>query len=104
MLIAFRIKAESEAEMQGFYQAMDERVMKLQAPTGKPLPVVISTYNGARRQANLTPLLALLLAKEGVPVLVQRRDQRPQARHQRRSVPRTGYPVDYYARQKPSSA
>jgi anthranilate phosphoribosyltransferase len=70
MLVAFRIKAESEAEMQGFYQAMDERVMKLQAPAGKPLPVVISTYNGARRQANLTPLLALLLAKEGVPVLV----------------------------------
>jgi len=70
MLIAFRIKAESEAEMQGFYQAMDERVMKLQAPAGKPLPVVISTYNGARRQANLTPLLALLLAREGVPVLV----------------------------------
>jgi anthranilate phosphoribosyltransferase len=70
MLVAFRIKAESEAEMQGFYQAMQERVMKLQAPAGKPLPVVISTYNGARRQANLTPLLALLLAKEGVPVLV----------------------------------
>lgn len=70
MLVAFRIKAESEAELQGFYQAMDERVMKLQPPPGKPLPVVISTYNGARRQANLTPLLALLLAKQGVPVLV----------------------------------
>ena len=38
MLVAFRIKAESEAEMQGFYQAMDERVMKLQAPAGKPPP------------------------------------------------------------------
>ncbi|MCE9633033.1 MAG: DNA-binding protein YbiB [Methylophilales bacterium] len=70
ILVAFRIKAESEAEMQGFYQAMDERVMKLQAPAGKSLPVVISTYNGARRQANLTPLLALLLAREGIPVLV----------------------------------
>jgi anthranilate phosphoribosyltransferase len=70
MLVAFRIKGESEAEMQGFYQAMDERLMKLQAPSGKPLPVVISTYNGARRQANLTPLLALLLARAGLPVLV----------------------------------
>lgn len=70
LLVAFRIKGESEAEMQGFYQAMDERVIKLQAPAGKPLPVVISTYNGARRQANLTPLLALLLAREGIPVLV----------------------------------
>ncbi len=70
LLVAFRIKGESEAEMAGFYQAMDERVMKLQAPVGKPLPVVISTYNGARRQGNLTPLLALLLAREGIPVLV----------------------------------
>lgn len=70
LLVAFRIKGESEAEMQGFYQAMDERVMKLQAPADRPLPVVISSYNGARRQANLTPLLALLLAREGVPVLV----------------------------------
>jgi anthranilate phosphoribosyltransferase len=70
LLVAFRIKAESEAEIQGFYQAMDERVIKLQAPLGRPMPVVISSYNGARRQANLTPLLALLLAKEGVPVLV----------------------------------
>jgi anthranilate phosphoribosyltransferase len=70
LLVAFRIKGESEAEMQGFYQAMDERVIKLQAPVGKPLPIVISSYNGARRQANLTPLLALLLAREGIPVLV----------------------------------
>ncbi len=70
LLVAFRIKGESEAEIQGFYQAMDERVLKLQAPADRPLPVVISSYNGARRQANLTPLLALLLAREGVPVLV----------------------------------
>lgn len=70
LLVAFRIKGESEAEMQGFYQAMSERVMMLQAPADKPMPVVISSYNGARRQANLTPLLALLLAREGIPVLV----------------------------------
>lgn len=70
LLVAFRIKGESEAEMQGFYQAMAARVMALQAPADKPCPVVISSYNGARRQANLTPLLALLLAREGLPVLV----------------------------------
>lgn len=70
LLVAFRIKGESEAEMQGFYQAMSERVMTLQVPVDRPLPVVISSYNGARRQANLTPLLALLLAKRGIPVLV----------------------------------
>lgn len=70
MLIAFRIKGESEAEMLGFYRAMQERLVALQAPAGKPLPVVIPSYNGARRQGNLTPLLALLLARQGVPVLV----------------------------------
>jgi anthranilate phosphoribosyltransferase len=33
-------------------------------------PVSIPSYNGARKQPNLTPLLALMLAREGVPVLV----------------------------------
>jgi anthranilate phosphoribosyltransferase len=39
------------------------------APPGQFAPVVIPTYNGARKMANLT-LLAMLLAREGVPVLV----------------------------------
>lgn len=70
LLVAFRIKGESEAEMLGFHEAMQQRVAPLVAPAGKPMPVVIPSYNGARRQANLTPLLALLLAREGLPVLV----------------------------------
>jgi anthranilate phosphoribosyltransferase len=32
--------------------------------------VVIATYNGARKLPNMVPLLALLLAREGVPVLL----------------------------------
>jgi anthranilate phosphoribosyltransferase len=70
LLIAFRIKGESEAEMLGFYRAMEDCLPDMQARPGKPLPVVIPSYNGARRQGNLTPLLALLLARQGVPVLV----------------------------------
>ncbi|PWC11197.1 DNA-binding protein YbiB [Brenneria corticis] len=70
LLIAFRIKGESESEMLGFYQAMSERVLRLRPPEQGPMPVVIPSYNGARRQANLTPLLALLLAKLGYPVVV----------------------------------
>ncbi|MDR2875997.1 MAG: DNA-binding protein YbiB [Methylobacillus sp.] len=70
LLIAFRIKGESDEEMLGFYHAMQDALPHLQAPAGKPLPVVIPSYNGARRQGNLTPLLALLLARQGVPVLV----------------------------------
>ncbi|MCK0552881.1 DNA-binding protein YbiB [Pantoea ananatis] len=70
ILIALRIKGEGEAEMRGFYQAMQSRVMRLQAPNGRPMPVVIPSYNGARRQGNLTPLLAQVLNRLGLPVLV----------------------------------
>ncbi|MFC3395969.1 DNA-binding protein YbiB [Brenneria rubrifaciens] len=70
LLIAFRIKGESETEMFGFYQAMSERVLHLQPPANRPLPVVIPSYNGARKQANLTPLLALSLTKLGFPVVI----------------------------------
>ncbi|TCV98078.1 DNA-binding protein YbiB [Biostraticola tofi] len=70
ILIAFRIKAEAEEEMLGFYQAMQERVMPLQAPADMPPPIVIPSYNGARKQANLTPLLAMALSTLGFPVVV----------------------------------
>ncbi|MBF7996215.1 DNA-binding protein YbiB [Rahnella laticis] len=77
LLIAFRIKGEAEEEMLGFYSAMEEFVMRLQAPENRPLPVVIPTYNGARKQANLTPLLAILLSRLGLPVLVHGVDEDP---------------------------
>lgn len=70
LLIALRIKGEGEEEMLGFYEAMQERMMRLTPPAGRPQPIVIPSYNGARRQANLTPLLALLLSKLGLPVVV----------------------------------
>ncbi len=70
VLIALRIKGEGEAEMRGFYQAMQQRMMQLQPPAGRPMPIVIPSYNGARRQGNLTPLLARLLVKLGFPVLL----------------------------------
>ncbi len=70
LLIAFRIKGEAEQEMLGFYQAMEEQTLKLQAPANRPMPVVIPSYNGARKQANLTPLLAILLHRLGLPVIV----------------------------------
>ena len=70
VLIALRIKGEGEAELRGFYQAASEQVLRLHAPADRPMPIVIPSYNGARRQANLTPLLTLLLAKLGFPVVV----------------------------------
>ena len=70
ILIALRIKGEGEAEMLGFYEAMQQRTMRLTPPAAKPMPIVIPSYNGARKQANLTPLLAILLHKLGFPVVV----------------------------------
>lgn len=70
ILIALRIKGEGEAEMRGFYEAMQAHTMRLTPPVAKPMPIVIPTYNGARKQANLTPLLAILLHKLGFPVVV----------------------------------
>ena len=70
ILMALRIKGEGEEEMPGFYQAMQEQIPRLVAPAHLPMPVVIPSYNGARRQGNLTPVLALLLNRLGFPVLV----------------------------------
>ena len=70
ILIALRIKGEGEAEMRGFYEAMQAQTLRLTPPVAKPMPIVIPTYNGARKLANLTPLLAILLHKLGFPVVV----------------------------------
>ncbi len=71
ILLAMRIKGESIEEIAGFLSAAEDRLEKLSAPSGsKFAPVVIPSYNGARKRPNLTPLLAMLLAREGVPVVV----------------------------------
>jgi len=70
VLIALRIKGEGEEEMLGFYDAMKHHVISLTPPVNKPMPIVIPSYNGARKQANLTPLLAMLLNRLGFPVVV----------------------------------
>ena len=74
LLISLRFKTESLPEILGFHAALDERLVHLKAPhsaAGVRLrPVVIPSYNGARRQANLMPLLVMLLKRLGVPVLV----------------------------------
>lgn len=72
ILIALRIKSESLEELLGFKHAMDELGARISAPPG-PRTVILPTYNGARRQPNLMPLVALLLARDGVPVLIQGR-------------------------------
>ena len=70
ILIALRFKTESLTELLGFHAALDARIVQLKTAHTAVKPVVIPSYNGARRQANLMPLLALLLKRLGVPVLV----------------------------------
>ena len=70
ILLAMRIKGESVEELAGFMDAAEEAFAPLPAPPGAFAPVLVPSYNGARKLANLTPLLALLLAREGVPTLV----------------------------------
>lgn len=69
LLIALRVKGESADEVAGFLAAMQARTAHLVAPDG-PRTVLLPSFNGARKQANLMPLVARLLAREGVPVLV----------------------------------
>ncbi len=66
--LAMRIKGETPEEMAGFLDATAART--LQVPTGGHTAVVLPSYNGARKLPVLTPLLALLLAREGLPVLL----------------------------------
>lgn len=70
ILIAMRIKGESVDEIAGFLRAAESSFAPLQAPNSSCAPIVIPSYNGARRAANLTPLLAMLLARSGATVLV----------------------------------
>ncbi|WP_300715742.1 DNA-binding protein YbiB [Hydrogenophaga sp.] len=66
--LAMRIKGETPDEMAGFLDAAHARLHRL--PDNGLTTVVLPSYNGARKLPVLTPLLALLLARQGVPVLV----------------------------------
>jgi anthranilate phosphoribosyltransferase len=70
ILLAMRIKGESVDELGGFMDAAEESFDLIPGGQGAYAPISIPSYNGSRKLANLTPLLALLLAREGVPVLV----------------------------------
>ncbi|MBP8780629.1 MAG: DNA-binding protein YbiB [Alicycliphilus sp.] len=68
--VAMRIKGETVEEMCGFLDAVQERIARFPACAGGQPLVVLPSYNGARKLPVLTPLLALLLAREGCSVLL----------------------------------
>jgi anthranilate phosphoribosyltransferase len=69
IVLAYRIKGESVEELQGFTTAMSERTLRVEC-AGDVKPVLLPSYNGARKLPNLTALVAMLLARRGVPVLI----------------------------------
>ena len=74
-LLAMRVKGETVDELTGFVAATEARCRRV--PSARPV-VVLPSYNGARRLPNLTPLLALALAQDDVPVLVHGAREDPQ--------------------------
>ena len=76
ILLAMRVKGESLDELAGFVAAAEATYNHLPLPS-VATPVVIPSYNGARQLPNLVPLLALLLAREGTPVLIHGITQDP---------------------------
>jgi anthranilate phosphoribosyltransferase len=78
--LSMRIKGETKDELMGFIDAAEARINTDALPTASSLAskqgiVVIPSYNGARKLPLLTPLLALLLAHEGLSVLVHGMDE-----------------------------
>ena len=68
--LAMRIKGETPHEMAGFLDATRLRMSLIPEHAASLPTVVLPSYNGARKLPLLTPLLGLLLAREGVPVLI----------------------------------
>jgi anthranilate phosphoribosyltransferase len=78
--LAMRIKGETRDELMGFVDAAEARIQAdaLEGTLGKAsslATVIIPSYNGARKLPLLTPLLALLLVREGLSVLVHGMDE-----------------------------
>jgi anthranilate phosphoribosyltransferase len=70
VLLAYRLKGETADELAAMLAAAHASFEPIRVPPHASRAVSIPSYNGARKQPNLVPLLALLLAREGVPVLV----------------------------------
>jgi anthranilate phosphoribosyltransferase len=67
--IGMRVKGETPEEMAGFLDATHARLHPLTASADTRV-VSLPSYNGARKLPVLTPLLAHLLAREGVAVVM----------------------------------
>ena len=70
MLAVLRARGSSPALLQGVLAALAERVNRWPAVHDRVLPVSIGCYSATSECPDLTPLLALLLARFGIAVLL----------------------------------
>ena len=77
LLVALRVKGESLEELAGMMDALAPHVRPMRFPAQRAIAAVIPSYNGSRKLPNLVPLLAELIAREGVPVLIHGAEQEP---------------------------
>jgi anthranilate phosphoribosyltransferase len=77
-LIAHRIKRPTGEELAGMLDAYDQIGPKLQ-PIASPRPIIVLgiPYDGRTRTAPISPIVALLLAAAGQPVLMHGGDRLP---------------------------
>jgi len=66
--LAMRMKGETSDELLGFMDALDSQILNL--PLGTRPTIILPSYNGARKQVNLVPLLAIKLQQAGWQVIV----------------------------------
>ncbi|HEX4331307.1 MAG TPA: DNA-binding protein YbiB [Usitatibacter sp.] len=77
LMVALRVKGETPDELAGMMDALQSHVRPLEFAVRRAIPVLLPSYNGARKAPNLVPLLALLLAREDVPVVLHGTHQEP---------------------------
>jgi anthranilate phosphoribosyltransferase len=69
LLGSFRTRADSETLLLGMLEALQARITRWTV-SAQSCPVSFACYGGSSEMPDLTPLLALLLARFGLPVLM----------------------------------
>lgn len=69
LLGTLRMRSDSATLLLGLLDALGSRVVRWTVP-GQTCPVSLGCYGGTSESPDLTPLLALLLARFGIPVLM----------------------------------
>ena len=70
LVAIMRLRSVAEVLLEGFVDALGERIDHWPARSVRFAPVAIGCYGGAWDTPNLTPLLGVVLARFGIPVIL----------------------------------